>query len=100
MTEQELQELFQLLETQGLRPQLCDTPVTYYDNAVHCGSPMGAGDIVEGEYQWLPRDIVHRDTIVIIRAVLMGFFRAMLLYVMNGCRWSKEIAEFAAWSTK
>ena len=36
MTEQELQELFQLLETQGLRPQLCDTPVTYYDNAVHC----------------------------------------------------------------
>ena len=36
MTEQELQELFQLLEAQGLRPQLCDTPVTYYDNAVHC----------------------------------------------------------------
>ena len=34
------------------------------------------------------------------RAVLMGFFRAMLLYVMNGSLWSKEIAEFAAWSVK
>ena len=34
------------------------------------------------------------------RAVLMGFFRAMLLYVMNGCRWSEEIAEFAAWSVR
>ena len=34
------------------------------------------------------------------RAVLMGFFRAMLLYVMNDCRWSEEIAEFAAWSVK
>ena len=34
------------------------------------------------------------------RAVLMGFFRAMLLYVMNGCRWSEEIAEFSAWSVR
>ena len=34
------------------------------------------------------------------RAVLMGFFRAMLLYVMNGCQWTCEIAEFAAWSVK
>ena len=34
------------------------------------------------------------------RAVLMGFFRAMVLYVMNGCQWSIEIAEFAAWSVR
>ena len=34
------------------------------------------------------------------RAVLMGFFRAMVLYVMNGCRWSEDIAEFAAWSVR
>ena len=32
MTKQELQEIFALLETQGLRPRLCDTPVPYYDN--------------------------------------------------------------------
>ena len=34
------------------------------------------------------------------RAVLMGFFRAMLLYVMNGMRWTDEIAEFASWSVR
>lgn len=65
---EELRELFRFLYEQGLRPQLCDTPVPYYDNAVHCGSPTGVGDVVEGEYQWLPRDIVSRDTIIIIRA--------------------------------
>ncbi len=34
------------------------------------------------------------------RAVLMGFFRAMLLYVMNGMQWSQPIADFAAWTVK
>ena len=34
------------------------------------------------------------------RAVLMGFFRAMVLYVMNGCQWSREIEEFAAWTVR
>ena len=34
------------------------------------------------------------------RSVLMGFFRAMVLYVMNDCQWSSEIAEFAAWSVR
>jgi hypothetical protein len=34
------------------------------------------------------------------RAVLMGFFRAMLLYVMNGCKWTSVIGDFAAWSVK
>jgi len=34
------------------------------------------------------------------RAVLMGFFRAMLLYVMNGCQWSQTIADFATWTVR
>ena len=34
------------------------------------------------------------------RAVLMGFFRAMVLYVMNGCRWTSVIADFAAWTVR
>ena len=34
------------------------------------------------------------------RGILMGFFRAMLLYVMNGCQWSKDIEAFATWSVK
>ena len=34
------------------------------------------------------------------RGILMGFFRAMLLYVMNGMQWSEEIEAFATWSVK
>lgn len=64
----EMEETLALLEAQGMHPLLCDTPVPYYDNAVHCGQPADVGDIVHGDYQWLPHDIVHRDTIVIVRA--------------------------------
>ena len=38
MTEQELKEIFELLEAQGLRPKLYDTPVPFYDEHVPCGS--------------------------------------------------------------
>lgn len=34
------------------------------------------------------------------RAVLMGFLRAMVLYVMSGCKWSSTIAEFAEWTVR
>ena len=34
------------------------------------------------------------------RGILMGFFRAMVLYVMNGMQWTSEIEEFATWSVK
>ena len=34
------------------------------------------------------------------RAVLMGFFRAMLLYVMNDCQWTQTIADCARWSVE
>ena len=34
------------------------------------------------------------------RGILMGFFRAMLLYVMNDMQWTSEIEEFATWSVK
>jgi hypothetical protein len=34
------------------------------------------------------------------RAVLMGFFRAMVLYIMEGMQWTQAIADFAAWSVR
>ena len=34
------------------------------------------------------------------RAVLMGFLRGMVLYIMNGMQWNQEIDEFAAWSVR
>ena len=32
------------------------------------------------------------------RSLQMGFWRAMMLYIMNGCVWSKDIETFASWS--
>ena len=57
MTEQELQELFQLLEAQGLRPELYDTPVPYYDSRVPCGTPHDLGDVVPDGYMMLPHGL-------------------------------------------
>ena len=34
------------------------------------------------------------------RSVLMGFYRAMVLYIASGMQWTSEIAEFAAWSVR
>ena len=58
MTEQELKELFDLLEKAGMNPQLCDTPVRYFDNDVKAGIPTEPGDVVQGEYLMLPRSLV------------------------------------------
>lgn len=69
MTHEELQEILALLEAQGWNPQLCDTPVPYYDNTVPCGKPTDVGDVVEGNYFMLPHDLVERNSIVIVRAV-------------------------------
>ncbi|MBR2945315.1 MAG: DUF3987 domain-containing protein [Bacteroidaceae bacterium] len=34
------------------------------------------------------------------RAVLSGFWRAMMLYIMEGQKWTKEIEAFATWSVE
>lgn len=44
----ELKEIFRELEEQGWEPQLCDTPVPYYENAVMCGKPADVGDVICG----------------------------------------------------
>ena len=55
MTEQELKEVFELMERSGMTPQLCDTPVPYYENEVPAGIPIDLGDIVKGGYIMQPR---------------------------------------------
>ena len=46
LKEMELTEIFQRLEEQGWEPQVCDTPVPYYDTPVPCGKPTEVGDLV------------------------------------------------------
>lgn len=57
MDEKDFEEIFQKLEEQGWNPQLCDTPVPYYDNPVKCGLPTGVGDVVEGK-KMFPRNFL------------------------------------------
>lgn len=57
MDEKELKENLKKLEQQGWKPELCDTPVPYYDNPVMCGNPNDVGDITE-EYRMLPKDFL------------------------------------------
>lgn len=55
MDEKELKEIFRELEEQGWEPQLCDTPVPYYENAVMCGDPTDVGDMICG-MEMYPKD--------------------------------------------
>lgn len=45
-SELDFEQLLEVLEKDGRRPMVCDTPVPFYDNKVKCGSPTGVGDIV------------------------------------------------------
>ena len=67
MTEQELKEIFELLERSGMNPQLCDTPVPYYENEVPAGIPTDPGDIVKGDYVMLPRELLKWDAVFIVK---------------------------------
>ncbi|MBR5148727.1 MAG: hypothetical protein IKV15_05970 [Bacteroidaceae bacterium] len=63
MTEQELKEVFELLEAQGLRPKLYDTPVPFYDEHVPCGRPNELGDTVPDGYVMLPHGLPGVESI-------------------------------------
>ena len=38
-TQQELEEIFRMLERAGMNPMWCDTPVPYYDVNIPAGIP-------------------------------------------------------------
>ena len=67
MNEQQLKEIFEELEKAGMNPQLCDTPVPYYENEVPAGIPTDPGDIVKGEYITLPRELLKWDAVFIVK---------------------------------
>ena len=66
ITEQELQEIFELLERSGMEPMLCDTPVPYYENGVWAGIPTAPGDIVQGDYTMLPNDLIGWQPVFVV----------------------------------
>ena len=66
MDEQELKDIFDLLEKQGWKPMLCDTPVPFYDCGVSAGIPQGIGEY-GGDNIMLPRELVGYEPMVLIR---------------------------------
>ena len=65
-TNQELKALFDLLERAGMNPQLCDTPVPYFENGVKAGIPADVGDVVKGDYVVLPRELLGWQPVFVI----------------------------------
>lgn len=49
--------MFRQLESLGLRPELYDTAVPYYDGRVPCGEPDELGDTVPDGYMMLPHGL-------------------------------------------
>ena len=68
---------------------------------IHCPEAEAWADALADELIIFARQTDDRSYAKMsFRAVLMGFFRAMVLYVMNGLQWTAEIAEFASWSVR
>lgn len=42
----------------------------------------------------------HAYAALVPRAVQMGFYRAITLYIMQGMQWTQEIEDFASWSVE
>ena len=66
---EELQEIFTLLEASKLKPQLADTPVTYIDTGVKAGIPSMPGDVTQGQYVMLPRELVGMNPTFVIDVI-------------------------------
>ena len=60
ITSEELKEIFKDLEEQGWEPQLCDTSVPYFENAVPCGNPTDVGDLLCG-MELYPKDFFDHE---------------------------------------
>lgn len=64
---EELKEIFVMLAEKGLNPQLCDTPVPYYDTPVMCGNPTM---VFEGRPEdfMFPKELLSLNPEIMVRA--------------------------------
>lgn len=88
MTEEELREMLRQLEQQGWQPQLCDTPVPYYDTPVACGDPKEVFS-TPSEKMMLPRDMLsmHPEFTVMVKGDSMkdaGIVPGDIVKVVSG----------------
>lgn len=62
--EEEIRELFHLLNEAGIKAEWCDTPIPKYDNAVQAGLPSGAGDPVLDDYILVPKSLLRGQCVI------------------------------------
>ena len=75
--------------------------LTTCSGKLHCAEAVAWAKALNRELVAFAREAEERAYARLSRrGILMGFFRAMLLYVMNGCQWTREIEEFASWSVR
>ena len=75
--------------------------LTTCSGKLHCAEAVAWAKALNRELVSFAREAEERAYARLSRrGILMGFFRAMLLYVMNGCQWTREIEEFASWSVR
>lgn len=65
--EKDMEEVFKMMEEQGLHPLLCDTMVPVYENPVRCGIPTDVGDPIM-DYVMMPSELVGRGDVHFCKA--------------------------------
>lgn len=62
------EETMEWMERNGIRYEVCDTPVPVLSNKVSCGVPLDIGDLVIDEYTNLPNSAVRLHPVVDVPA--------------------------------
>lgn len=58
ISNEKVNEILALLDSEGLNPMLCDCPVQYFDVDVRAGIPTEIGEPERGNYIMLPRELL------------------------------------------
>lgn len=71
------------------------------EGIIDCAEAKQWAEELMDELITFARDCENKDYALLSRrAVLIAFFRAIVLYIMNGRQWSDEIAQFCAWTAR
>ena len=64
MTNEELQEIFRMLEESGMNPQFCDTPILCLDASVQAGRLTDSGYVSMEGMAWMPEELVSSSMLM------------------------------------
>ena len=62
------EEVMAMLDSKGIKYEVCDTPVPILANKVSCGKPRGTGDETIDDYYYVPKSMVGLHPLMEISA--------------------------------